>query len=1264
MNKAPFNFGYVSSSVVVYPGSYPIKERSRQYNEMTFNEVTLKNLELVNGKETAEIISSGMPGGNYGVTIKPLFVFQSNYLYLLSPGAQVTNSGVYSNDSLTSMCSWIKDSDKGATHWHNSFVGINSLFQDLSSNENDFIAAGNRVIKDGGGLGGTPAQSIINNFYESSNPRLGMAEETFVGSVKTENDRRINIDFIRNNNIYVGAQPNFINSIPLTIYNKYLWADGEISGLDNGFQFPGGKKGETVIIHQNITPGVHCGIEKLVPNFPGQDFTYTFKKLTSQHPIAHNDVSDLPEKKYHYFKYNNDYDCLEVNSHISGNYLLLESDTSSRKIYSSHDFELKFDEFKQAYNKSGYYLANQPYIVLELPFSSTRNVAEEETLFLIIPNNGKVILVNASKRARIVESKNSENVLETFFVKPKFRMSKIIYDFKINGSSLLSKDMFSIKIQHLYGYLQISFDDNPSHVISEERFDQTVLDGVFGYEIGITSFLPSSGFVRKINLSESNYSNLAPTRDSIVVHGKPRIFWGNSHYAINSSAIEYETSAKIKLNYPLPIIGRFKSDQDSQATGAASGSGGAKNSETNTYILLRNKASNNEDGFIDGDLSLLPDMKFSIFKNQAGSFEEIIKGKKKETSANIMPIEFRNSIPGSFIKGNNPNAPTKNSYGLFKYDFAADSINPSKIIISKTANTARGINSQQGSDNFSFSTNIEIELASGSITLLNPYGDTGNTTSIYSGNFCRPILFSYSLLVREGDGPAVDVSPVNISSLVRSFRETWTRADRHSIQHTGDLTLYIPKNIPNSVVSNNVVSSNLSDVTKYGDSVSFGGNLQEFIMGLQDKQFFIRIYLGRFLNSGPDNTSQYDTFHPYFDGGVTNVATQEAENPFLAFTGLCNQVDYTIKDSYIEVTMRLQDYKKILDDTIFLNSAFYDAVRDYNAVYDVLSQCGLRSSGADAIEGDLPLDLLSIMLSKETNIETTDGVPFVWKGNTYYYFNYILPGAYDTLNSPKFKPALGSNVSSFVDNIAQISGKTFFFDRFGIAHFDVPPDEIEYLNNNSSRRSSSSSVWNPIIKYKHASDDEIWDFYTSIDYRKFNSPKFKIWNVVSANNFKFNKKVSDIFNEIRVMSTSPDMKLMLMAHLNINSIYDPTSPGFLGYRKIFLQQNGVFGSKEALEKIVNYYTMFFNPPLFCSFTVPGRVGVMPNQFFRLHHSSYSVEDKEGNPTKISAYIVGIITDVTNSIDKSNNTWVTDITGRYMYPGENISFTKTEIGVGA
>ena len=1261
MNKAPFNFGYVSSSVVVYPGSYPIKERSRQYNEMTFNEVTLKNLELISGKETAEIISSGMPGGNYGVTIKPLFVFQSNYLYLLSPGAQVTNSGVYSINSLTSMCSWIKDSDKGATHWHNSFVGINSLFQDLSSNENDFIAAGNRVIKDGGGLGGTAEQSIINNFYESSNPRLGMAEETFVGSVKTENDRRINIDFIRNNNIYVGAQPNFINSIPLTIYNKYLYSEGEISGLDDGFQFPGGKKGETVAVHQWVTPGVHCGIEKLVPNFPGQDFTYTFKKLTSQHPIAHNDVSDLPEKKYHYFAYNNDYDCLEVFSQIGGKHLVLGSGTSS-KIYSSYDLTLKFDEFKQSYNKSGYYLANQPYIVLELPFSSTRNVAEEETLFLIIPNNGKVILVNASKRARMIESKNSKNVLETFFVKPSFRMSKIIYDFKISGSSLLSKDMFSIKIQHLYGYLQISFDDNPSHVISEERFDQTVLDGVFGAEL-----LSEGGFVTKIDLSESNYSNLAPVRDSIVVHGKPRIFWGNSHYAINSSAIEYETSAKIKLNYPLPIIGRFKSDQTEDivaASGSASGSAGAQNSEKNTYILLRNKASNNEDGFIDGDLSLLPDMKFSIFKNQAGSFSEIIQGKNKETSADIMPKEFRNSIPGSFIKGNNPNAPTENSYGLFQYDFAADSINPSKIIISKTANAPRGINNQQGSDNYSFATNISIELTSGSITLLNPYKDTGGTTSIYSGNFCRPILFSYSLLIREDDGPAVDVSPVNISSLVRSFRETWTRADRHSIQHTGDLTLYIPKNIPNSVFSHNVVSSNLSGATQYGDSVSFGGNLQEFIMGLQDKQFFIRIYLGRFLNSESDNASQYDPLHPYFDGGVTNVATQEAENPFLSFTGLCNQVDYTIKDSYIEVTMRLQDYKKILDDTIFLNSAFYDAVRDYNAVYDVLSQCGLRSSGADAIEGDLPLDLLSIMLSKETNIESTDGVPFVWKGNTYYYFNYILPGAYDTLNSPKFKPALGSNVSSFVDNIAQISGKTFFFDRFGIAHFDIPPDEIEYLNSNSSRRhNSSSSVWNPKIKYKHASDDEIWDFYTSIDYKKFNSPKFKIWNVISANNFKFNKKVSDIFNEIRVISTSPDMKLMLMAHTNINSIYDPTSPGFLGYRKIFLQQNGVFGSKEALEKILNYYTMFFNPPLFCSFTVPGRVGVMPNQFFRLHHSSYSVEDKEGNPTKISAYIVGIITDVTNSIDKSNNTWTTDITGRYMYPGENISFTKTEVGIG-
>lgn len=1262
--SAPFNFGYVASEVVIYPpaaSAYPLKSRNRQFNEMFFNEVTIKNMNAISGNENLEMVSDGIAGSTYGVTLSPKFSFVDTNLNINLNKTEWSES--QGSESILAT-SGAAISDLTAKYWHNSWMPTNSIFTSSAqdpksgqiawSNIPEYYYGANEktIIKD---------KPVINNFLNSLNPKFLIFPKKIVSpNPEKENSSELDVSFIGNSNTYNG---DFIKNIPEEILNTVSSSDQVV---DSQKQFPGAKDGDKFRIIKNIPPGVHCGLRKQFENFHGQDFVYTFEKLSFDHALPNNSVKDGVN---FYFNLSGEHAAIDPVG-ILGSELLSLDGTDVGKNYGISNI---YDSKSKTWSNNGFYLGNQPYIVLELPNQSPNTINEYDNLYIIVPKNGNVIAVNCSKKIRqlTIPSQEDPDIFVKYIVKPSFRMSKIIYDFGFSGSELLSQQNFSIKIQHLMGSLQISFSGGRSYIVSEESYNaNTLSEDVFlqGTEDG--SLL--------IEIDQENESSFIPEKDGIMLHGRPRIFWGNSQYAVNASPIEYHSEAIIKPNYPIPILGRFGSTETDDGNGGKIDDGGQAEAKKNLFLLLRNRIdpSSHDDGFLDERItSHFEDLRKFVFKNQSLIYGEIFEGELVETDSVIMPARFSNYVPGCCLGRNDPISGS--GISRFKYDYFDSLSSNAKasggIKISQSEVKKRGINSESNLDNFSFGTFVQFTLNSGPIGLLHPFFPNKDK---YFGSFIRPVMFGYSSLVKEDNSPAVSVSPKNIANLVHTYRDSWTREGNSFIRHTASLTLYIPKDLSmRDLVSGRRVNSSASRTTRFGESVEFSSDVRKFIMSLQDKAFYIRVYLGRFLNNTEDDDSSYvyDIFHPDFDGGCTNLIggqSSSSEFKYLAFTGICNQVNFTMKPSHIEVSMELEDYCRILEDTKFLNPPFYDAVRDYDAIYDVLSCAGLRE-GSGTSNGFLPMDFMKYMVSQD--VKSADRKYMNFNDRTVVYANYVLPGNYDPLNNPKFKPNFGDDYLSFIKYIANISGKTFYFDNAGIARFEISPDEIEYFSNNNSTSSGASSdsqsSADPPIKFQHIDpQNEIHDFYTSVDYNKFaDTGKFRIWNVIVTDSFQFNKKVSDIFNEIRVVTTTPDMKLLLAGHLNVNSIYDPSSPGFLGYRKMFLQKDGVFGSKVALQKIVNRYTMFFNPPLFCSFSVPGRNGVMPNQYFRLHYGSSfkrgedgKVETEDnGNPVIEPLFILGIITEVSSEIDKKTNRWSTRISGRYMYTGETIDFSSGE-----
>lgn len=348
---------------------------------------------------------------------------------------------------------------------------------------------------------------------------------------------------------------------------------------------------------------------------------------------------------------------------------------------------------------------------------------------------------------------------------------------------------------------------------------------------------------------------------------------------------------------------------------------------------------------------------------------------------------------------------------------------------------------------------------------------------------------------------------IDASDHVMEFSESWSANGFWEVEHIGNLTFYLN---PHMKTENNVT---------------------EALYALQDKNFYVEIWAGyRGCNS-----CKTDGF-------------------FKLFTGICQGGELSVEYNKHILNCKVVDYTTVLKSVKFFNSPWYDGLKDINAIYDIVTKCGFRHVGKFAPAKLLyELSALASEGTSEVFFHHFDGRPFKFE-------TYALPSGYSRLEQPAFKFQDGEVLYDAIIKIAKRAGKVFYFDQFGIAHYEDLEDMIvaDYLG-----RIPLAPLF------------------------EFTSNPYLNGGQLVHNKIDQSYDVEKVANHIKIMTTTPDMHLIIRDRLNWSSLEDPTATGFLGYLKTFYQQEGLFGSIEAVENTVTRYQVMWKPTYSVKFETYG-----------------------------------------------------------------------------
>jgi hypothetical protein len=262
------------------------------------------------------------------------------------------------------------------------------------------------------------------------------------------------------------------------------------------------------------------------------------------------------------------------------------------------------------------------------------------------------------------------------------------------------------------------------------------------------------------------------------------------------------------------------------------------------------------------------------------------------------------------------------------------------------------------------------------------------------------------------------------------------------------------------------------------------------------------------------------------------------------------------------VTFKIEDYMNAMEGIKFLLSPYYDGMKATAAVMDIVRRSGFP-------EG-------RIHISEDSDPTTAYGLPFV-----------------NAFEEPQFRFKDGSSLKSGIVKIAQLHGRTAYFDQFGDFHYDPVPGSI--LNDDPNM--------SPVAR-----------FYSSIQSTQ--NGKDLIWNVKSTT-----RNVNDIFNAFVVSTIDRETGGIVHVGENIDAaIQDPNATGYLGYRKIAIFRDPVLGSVEAATNYLRAYSSkMFIPPRTTHFQTYGRPEIKPldiitvdDRLFRIVNISSQIDKQSNN----------------------------------------------------
>jgi len=958
---------------------------------------------------------------------------------------------------------------------------------------------------------------------------------------------------------------------------------------------------------------IHWTIRKLTPMYQGEDFSIEFiipDKVTDDYQMKEPTAFEELKKNTMRSPYSAFFDPIPINVVKGSNEpIWYEEGVSSPWYYPAETNEsIKDPQSSINQHISHYYLKNKAYIIIELgnessrgwAGSTNRTVEKDSAMghnyFLMLAKGQYPTLLHWGMEPRgfdgkgpLLQNGDARTILE------KLRIISVFEDVTVD--ELFKTGRFRVTLQNVLGDFVISFSgQNKLWRISRDDF-------VIENGEAIRQRIPM-----------------------VVENGPIKIHGGNMTLGFSFGPLRYHYAGNVFFRDREADIHQTN-DNDMYATFAHPGDNtplspySSSNTRSKTKGgLFRDEQFNHLKMGYSADACIITEIHknlkktvdvYKIFKDNFVLYGKEYARVREGTGTNLLyPGEKASSIDISVVKNFSENeangniTPVGNSY---RFDLSGLPL------------------SYMGTDGtYIGKWNVQITLSAGDVrlptnkklpveevdyltgSLLCP--DTVNAT-LY--NCITPIATCWNLIVLGGGKVVTKDMKEDISEFVTSINDGWQAEEYSHINHEAKLKVYLPINIANKETK---------------DKVSR-------ILSLIDKMFYITISYwwenGVGLYYSLQDTDTYNPKRP---------KPGDDYNPrLIQMTGLVYNMNLERSANVVVLSFDVKDYMEPLRQQLIFNCPFFDSVSDVSAVLELARMAHFDNT---TITSDIPgqqdkegIDRRPLGFLQRLQKSTFSSLskPIVYNEEKHVHLPFALPGSYASINSPSMKFNNTTKISEIIDKLVKISGKTYYFDRYGVLIIEISPAKLAaYKRTQVDTTNPNSPLFDidvqSLIKASFATTPrgKIWDRSSKemVDFDPQKHTPFLVYNSVKAS-----RGVMDALNQITIYTAqAPDPDdpkksgLILAGRTFYDQIWNPDAEGFFGYRKMAYISNGIYGDKESVNNSMEFYARFKFPPLKVSFECFGLPGLKPLDVIMLDNQPL------------------YITEINHELDPKTNSW--------------------------
>lgn len=546
-----------------------------------------------------------------------------------------------------------------------------------------------------------------------------------------------------------------------------------------------------------------------------------------------------------------------------------------------------------------------------------------------------------------------------------------------------------------------------------------------------------------------------------------------------------------------------------------------------------------------------------------------------------------------------------------------------------------------------------LRLAAGGIYL----PDIDNNRDYVLQNADTPVLKIWRLVVPAQDR-AWDDARIDVSDYILEFSDDWSESDWMKMEHSGSIAFYLQP----------------------------GTEIARKIYDLQDKNFYIQVGLAwdrpelseNIRTEEQNNLNDFIANQSYGGAKAASrlIGDRDAKivEDKVLITGFCQGGTLTVDTNMQKFNCKIQDYSKILEDQMFFNSPFFDRMVDVFAVREIVEMAGFNTNVTSFMN--------NVVNDYDNFKQNKWSIYTARNGRRHKIRNYILAGSYDLLQNPMLKFGDNSPFSEGIAKICTMASKIAYFNTLGEFILEnLPFDEYIFdIGNKLTKQAQEAEAYRLALDAKAHyyvsprdfalgskigfdafQNENIFDTVVqttptgerNVDFDRggYSRAATAVQRVdeisIVFDSYTVERVVGDVRNEIKIITTTPNGEILIAADLNYDSLYNTSKTGFLGYRKMFIQMDGIFGSEDTVKKMVSHYTKFYTPPLRVKFKAVGRNGLQALDIITFQ----GLRSGQRQPL--------IISSLKNIVNAKENTWYQEIDALWLFSGNKVDFGDTK-----